>query len=133
MTTATVTAIPFYKSPQTIGLVTTFISAAIALFPKAGQLLGLAAPGAVESAVTGIFGAIAVIAPIVGAIVRTKSTVQPITLTQAAADVHPVTVAAQEAHLSTLSGAIHADPAGPIANQQTTAHPVPIPGKPWGK
>lgn len=129
--TAPVTAIPFYKSPQTIGLVTTFVSAAIALFPKAGQLLGLAAPGAVESAVTSIFGAIAVIAPIVGAIARTKSTVQPITLTQAQADVHPVTVAA---NMAAMSGALPVSPAAPpapVTIQPTT--PVPIPGKPWGK
>jgi hypothetical protein len=111
-------AIPFYKSPQTIGLVTTFVSAAIALYPKAGQLLGLNAPGAVERAVTTVFAFIALLAPLIGVIVRTKSTVQPITLTQAAADAHPVTQAA----------------AVPTQAMPTPIIAAPlIPGKPWGK
>lgn len=88
-------AIPWYKSPQTIGLVTTAVSAAIALFPKVGQLLGLTSGTAIDAAVTTIFGFIALIAPIVGTVVRVKSKAQPITLTQAAADTHPATVAIQ--------------------------------------
>jgi hypothetical protein len=86
-------AIPWYKSPQTIGLVTTFVSAAIALFPKVGQLLGMSSPGDVSNAVSTVFGFIAVAAPFIGTIVRAKSKEQPLTMTQAAADSHPATQA----------------------------------------
>jgi hypothetical protein len=88
-------AIPWYRSPQTIGLITTFIAAAVALFPKAGVLLGLTSPGAIQTAVENIAGIIALLAPVVGTIFRVKSKEQPITLTQAAADTHPATVAAE--------------------------------------
>lgn len=92
-------ALVWYKSPQQIGLVTTAISALIAVFPKLGQLLGWSSPGDVANGVTAIFGVIAVIAPVVGTFIRARSTVQPLTLTQAGADMHPNTLANAEAPL----------------------------------
>src|ERR1700689_3379675 len=78
-------AIPWYKSPQQIGLVTTAVSAAIALFPRLGQMLGLTSATAVSDAVTSIFGVIALVAPIIGSFVRANSKIQPLTITQAQA------------------------------------------------
>jgi len=92
-------AIPWYRSPQQIGLVTTAVSALVAIFPKIGQLLGWSSPGDIANGVTAVFGAIAIIAPIIGTFIRAKSTVQPLTLTQAAAEVHPNTIANAQAPL----------------------------------
>jgi hypothetical protein len=89
-------AIPWYKSPQTLGLITTAVSAIVAAFPKIGQILGWSSPSDVSAAVSAAFGFVAIIAPIIGTIVRAKSTVQPLTLTQKGADVHPATVAANQ-------------------------------------
>ena len=117
-------AIPWYKSPQTLGLITTFIAALVALFPKIGAALGLTSPSAISNAVSTIAGAVALIAPVVGTIVRTQSKEQPITLTQAAADAHPATIAAH------VEQTMSANMLG------TTPHPpiaTPIPGQPWGK
>ena len=93
-------AIPWYKSPQQIGLVTTAISALIAIFPKLGQELGWTSPSDVTNGVTQVFGVIAVIAPLVGALVRARSKIQPLTLTQSAADVHPNTLANVQAKVN---------------------------------
>lgn len=90
-------AIPWYRSPQQIGLVTTAVSALIALFPKLGQLLGWTSPSDVASGVTAVFGVIAVIAPVIGTFIRAKSTVQPLTLTKASAEIHPNTIANAQA------------------------------------
>lgn len=93
-------AIPWYRSPQQIGLVTTAVSALIALFPKIGKMLGWNTPDDVSAGVTSVFGVIAVIAPIIGTFIRAKSTVQPLTLTKAAAEAHPNTVANAQAAAS---------------------------------
>jgi hypothetical protein len=82
-------AIPWYQSPQLIGLITTIVSAAIAIY---GPKLNISSTD-ITTVVTDIFGVIALIAPIIGTVLRIKSTVQPVTLTQAAADVHPNTIA----------------------------------------
>src|SRR5882757_2251189 len=87
-------AIPWYRSPQTIGLITTAVAAAVALFPKLGVMLGLTSPGSISTAVENVAGIVALLAPVAGGIFRVKSKVQPLTLTQAAADIHPATVAA---------------------------------------
>lgn len=94
-------AIPWYRSPVQIAQVTTVVSGIIALFPKVGQLLGWTTPGDISTGVTAIFGVIAVIAPIYGSIKRAKSPIQPLTLTQTAADIHPNTVANAETPLPT--------------------------------
>lgn len=90
------TAIPWYRSPQQISNVTAAVSALIALFPKVGQALNLSNASDVSTAVTIVFGAIAVIAPGVGTALRARSKLQPLTLTKAAAEVHPVTLAAEK-------------------------------------
>jgi hypothetical protein len=128
-------AIPFYRSPQTIGLITTFIAAAVALFPKAGQLLGLTSPTEIATAVSNIAGLVALVAPVIGTIFRVKqSSGQPITLTQAGADAHPATLAAEAA--AAPARVILPDPVTqPIPAAPTAVKPaVPVvPGKPWGK
>ena len=132
-------AIPWYKSPQTLGLITTFVAAAVALFPKAGAALGLNSPTAISTAVSNVAGVIALLAPVVGTIFRVKSDVQPITLTQAAADSHPVTVAAQVTDKVNTQNAHTA--ALVIAAQQRKSAMAPAaapavavdPSRPWGK
>ena len=88
--------IPWYRSPVQIAQVATAISALVAVFPRVGIWLGLTSPTAITDAVTAIFGVIALVAPIVGTILRAKSNVQPLTLTQASADAK-VTPATAEA------------------------------------
>lgn len=90
-------AIPWYRSPVQVTQVTTAVSAAIAIFPKLGKMLGLQTPGDVEPVVEAIFGAIAVLAPILGSIVRSRSRLQPLTLTKAGAEEHPATALAAQA------------------------------------
>lgn len=91
----TVGATPWYKSSVQISLIASFVSAFIALFPKVGATLGLNTSDEVNSAVTTVFSFIAIIAPVVGGVFRAKSTIQPLTLTQAKADNHPATVVAE--------------------------------------
>jgi hypothetical protein len=122
-------AIPWYRSPQTIGLITTFVAAAVALFPKAGAALGLTSPTAISTAVSNIAGIVAMIAPVVGTIVRAKQTSgQPITLTQAAADVHPATIAAIAAATSSTPAPFNPGVTQPVPIKP----PTPVPGHPWG-
>lgn len=90
----TVGAVPWYQSPVQIAQITTFVSAFIAMFPKIGDALGMKTSAEVNTAVTAVFGFIAVLAPIVGMVVRAKSKIQPLTLTQSKADSHPATIVA---------------------------------------
>jgi len=58
------------------------------------------------------------VAPLIGTIVRSRSKVQPITLTQGNADVHPATIAAERAAAITTpiypaTGVPHAIPPPP--------------------
>jgi hypothetical protein len=106
-------ALPWYRSPQQIGLVTTAISAVIALFPKVGQLLGWSSPTDVTNGVTTIFGFIAVVAPVIGSFIRARSTVQPLTLTKADAAVHPNTIAAAQEELKSQTPPPIATPRAP--------------------
>jgi hypothetical protein len=123
-------AIPWYKSPQTIGLITTFVAAAVALFPKVGTALGLTSPTAIATAVENGAGVVALIAPFVGVVVRSmQKTGQPITLTQAGADAHPATLAAEAAAANPSMVVPPDHPAQPIAVPPIAS----IPGKPWGK
>lgn len=134
-----IVAIPWYKSPQTISLLTTAVAAAVALFPKVGAALGLTSPGAISIAVQNIAGVIALVAPVIGTYFRAKSPEQPITLTQAAADTRPATlkaeqtekINAQNAHTAYLVVAAQ-------KRKEAAAAPAPPavavnPTKPWGK
>jgi hypothetical protein len=85
-------AIPWYKSPQQIMHVTTAVSALLALSPKAAAAIGaflgidLSTPANVQVAVEALFGFIAIVAPSVGAWLRARSKVQPLTISQKKAD-----------------------------------------------
>ena len=94
MPSPVVPAIPWYRSPVLISQVVTFISAATALSPKLAALVGLTTPDAITQAVTQVFGVVALVSTAYGAIKRAQSPVQPITLTQSGADIHPNTIAA---------------------------------------
>lgn len=124
----TVGAIPWYKSQVQISQVAALVSAAIALSPKLGTLIGVKTPADVEAWVTTVFGIFALAAPIIGTVFRAKSAIQPLTITQSAADAHPATVQAQSTVL--LAPA----PTAPMT-QQINSPPAaaPVPGKPWGK
>lgn len=90
----TLGAVPWYQSPVMISQVTSLISAAIALFPKWGEALGMKSAEQVNSTVTTVFAFIAVAAPVVGSILRVKSKIQPLTLTPTGAANHPATAVA---------------------------------------
>jgi len=94
-------AIPWYRSQVMISQVVTFVSAVTALVPKLATTLGLTSADVINQSVTTVFGAIAVVATIYGAIQRARSTIQPLTLTQADADIHPQTLANAAATLPT--------------------------------
>lgn len=85
---------PWYTSAVQKSQVTAALSALLALSPKVGSLLGLHTPADVQAAVEAVFGVIALIAPVIGSIYRAHSTVQPLTLTQKAADAHPTNLTA---------------------------------------
>lgn len=135
------TAIPFYKSPQTLGLITTFVSLSIAAFPKLGVGLGLTSPGAISAAVQNTMEVIGLVAAGLGTVYRVKSDVQPITLTQAAANVHPTTIKVitdemihrQNAHVAAFRA--QEAPTKPVLPPMKQPPVVPqlVPGKHWGK
>jgi hypothetical protein len=121
-------AIPWYKSPQEIGLITTAVSALIALFPKVGQLLGLTSASDIATAVTNVFGVIALIAPVIGSIVRVNSKAQPLTLTQAGAEAHPNTQATVITQARMAAANIPTNAV--VAAQLTGAAAAPVQGAP---
>jgi len=104
--------IPWYKSPQMIAMVTSAVSAIIALFPKIGTMLGLTSATQVSDAITNIFSAIAIFAPIVASVLRARSTIQPLTLTQAkaTAGITESTQASQEIHDANVIAASNNSP-----------------------
>lgn len=99
-------AIPWYKSSVQIAQTSAAVSTIVALFPKAAIVtaLGLSDSGVVTQDVTYTFGVIALLASIAGIIVRKYSKLQPTTLTQAAADSHPATLANAAPASSTTKG-----------------------------
>lgn len=88
-------ALPWYRSPVMVSQVVSAISALTAIAPKLATQFGLTSPDAITQVVTSVFGVIAFSAAMYGAIKRKNSTIQPLTLTQAGADIHPQTVANQ--------------------------------------
>lgn len=90
----TLGAVPWYQSPVQIAQVSSLVSTLVALFPQVGKAMGLETPSAVSNAVTLVFGVIAGVAALFGMVKRAKSNIQPLTLTQAKADVHPATLLA---------------------------------------
>lgn len=92
-------AIPWYQSHVVIAQVSSAISGLVALSPHLGwvKALGLTDPSTVENDVTLVFGALAAIAQVVALIARMRSRIQPVTLTQIGADLHPNTLAVNQA------------------------------------
>lgn len=90
-------AVPWYQSPVQRAQVVAMVSALVALSPKLGKLIGVNTPADAAVWVETVFGFITLVAPIVGTIWRARSKLQPLTLTQAKADVHPATIAAEKA------------------------------------
>jgi hypothetical protein len=131
--TTTVGALPWYKSPVQITQVAAFLSAVIALYPKLGTLLGITTPADVTTFVQTAFGGIALFAPLVGAILRARSTIQPLTLSKSGAENHPATAmaAAQNAEVQALQ--TPTIPLPPVAPPPAPAAPTVNPNKAWGK
>jgi uncharacterized membrane protein len=128
-------AAPWYTSPVQKAQVVSLVSALIALSPKIGHFLGIKTPADVQLWVESLFGFFTIVAPIVGTIMRARSPLQPLTLTQKAADEHPATEAdaaqakvnEQNAHTAALVIA---------AQRRKASQPTPPsidPTKPWGK
>jgi hypothetical protein len=88
-------AAPWYTSKVQIAQVVTLLSALTAMSPKIAATLGLTSLAAIQSTVEAVFGTIAFIAPLIGTWFRSKSPMQPLTLTQAGADAHPATIASK--------------------------------------
>lgn len=82
-------AIPWYRSPVYIGAIVTILSTLASLAPKTFSTLGLTSPDSISHTVDTVFQFIALGAAVFTAYKRSNSTVQPLTLTQAAADAHP--------------------------------------------
>jgi len=97
-------AAPWYTSSVQIAHIVTALSALIALSPRIGNaiatLMGSTGPvtnAALQTWVETLGGIVAFISPIVGSFFRAHSKLQPLTLTQGNADVHPATIAAERA------------------------------------
>ena len=92
--------IPWYKSPVYVSGAATVVSTLAVLFPKAGAALGLTSPDLVNTTVNAVFEVIALVAGAVTTVSRARSPVQPIAVSQAAADAAktPATQAAQDRH-----------------------------------
>lgn len=80
---------PWYTSQVQKAQVVSAITALIALFPKAGALVGIKTPDQVAIWVESIFGIATLAAPIVGIIWRAASRLQPLTWTKKAAAAAP--------------------------------------------
>lgn len=81
-------AIPWYRSPVYIGAVVTVVSSLASVAPKAATELGLTSSDAISHLVDTVFGVVTVASGAYTAYKRSKSPVQPITMTQARADNH---------------------------------------------
>ena len=87
-------AVPWYTSAVQRAQLSTAIAGLVALSPKLGNLIGVHSSAQAAQWVESIAGIYAVAAPLVGMLWRARSKLQPLTLTQARADVHPATIAA---------------------------------------
>ena len=96
---AILSAIPWYRSPVIISQISASVSALVAIAPKNQVVtaLGLSDPNTVVQLVTAVSGVIAVLSSLAGVVLRARSPVQPVTLTQVSADLHPNSLAVQQA------------------------------------
>lgn len=90
-------AIPWYRSPVFVGVATAILAQLAVVLPKVAAALGLTSPDAINHSVNAIFDSISLAATAYAAIKRVKAPIQPLTTTQAKADVHPATIKAQDA------------------------------------
>lgn len=90
-------AIPWYRSPVVIAQVSSIVTGIVAVTPKSSAIaaLGLTSPETVSADVSLIFGVIAGLAQVVALVARTRSSIQPVTLTQVGADMHVNTLSVQ--------------------------------------
>jgi len=86
-------AIPWFQSPVMIGAVVSILSQALAIFGVQ------VAPDTINKDVTAVFQVIAIGSGLYSAYKRKTSTVQPLTLTQTGADIHPQTIANAQAEI----------------------------------
>ena len=86
-------AIPWYKSSVTRGALTSFAALLVVLAPKLAVLLGLTSNDAISAVIDNLLIVAAALSALYTFIARIRSPVQPVTLTQAAADTHPATIA----------------------------------------
>lgn|SRR5512146_1166605 len=89
-------AIPWYQSPVYIGAVVTIVTTLASVAPKLATELGLTSADAISHFVQTILGSVALVSGLFTAWKRGTSSVQPITMTKAAAQNHPVTLASQQ-------------------------------------
>jgi hypothetical protein len=82
-------SVPWYTSAVQRTQVVSAVTALIALFPKAGALLGIKTPDQVAVWVEAVFGFATLAAPIAGIIWRAASRLQPLTWTKKAAAAAP--------------------------------------------
>jgi hypothetical protein len=82
-------AAPWYTSQVQKAQVVSAVTALIALFPKAGTLLGIKTPDQVAVWVESIFGIATLAAPLVGILWRSRSKLQPLAWTKARAAATP--------------------------------------------
>ena len=96
---AVLPAIPWYKSSVTRGALISFATLLGVLAPKLAAVLGLTSTNAISAVVDNLLIVCAAIAALSTFIARVRSPIQPVTLTQAAADVHPATIALSTTNL----------------------------------
>lgn len=121
-------AIPWYQSPVQKAQIIAAIAALVALFPRLGTLLGWTTPEAVRTGMEAFFGFAALAAPVIGTILRARSKLQPLTLTQGNADVHPATIAAERAErvAATVTPVFPVTSGVPHAPPPPAPRPVPV-------
>jgi hypothetical protein len=89
-------AIPWYKSPIYIAAMTTVLGAIATLYPKAAAVIGINTPLGQTAFIELAGGLVTLAGGGVIWVMRQINKGQPITLTQAAANVHPSTIAVVE-------------------------------------
>jgi hypothetical protein len=106
--------IPWYKSPVYVSGATTVVSTLIVLFPKAGAALGLTSPDLINTTVNAVFEVIALVAGLITTIARSRSSVQPIAVSQTSADAQktPQSQAAQNMHDQLAAAKVPPPPTG---------------------
>lgn len=104
---------PWYKSPVYVSAISAAVGAAAVVSPKVAAFAGLATPDNIQSILTLVGGGVALVGSLFASIKRAASKLQPLTLTKAAAAVHPATIAAQAQAKAQVAGAVPVAPPVP--------------------